>query len=534
MPNKKDMKKIRYILVIVLALTFTSCEKIIDVDPISNVGADAFYRNYTEVNAALTGCYSGLQGPLYNEWMFTEVRGDNSKQGLATSSSVPNLELNELDMFVLNSAHPQVYIYWLATYKNIRAINYVLRSLGATYANGQITIGAGTASVTEAQKNQLIGEALFLRAYHYFNLVRLFGGVAAVTEPVDPEKSKQINRNTIAECYQLIVADLSTAKDILPQNTYSTINSANLGRANAWAAKSLLAKVYLTLDRNADALPLLNDVINNSGYGLLNNYADVFSIANEMNREIIFAVRYKAGGFGIGSPFANLFAPTGSGNAVVNNDGNGFNFPTESIKNAYITPTTGFSDARKAVNIAQFTATRPYVRKYTSPVINRFDAENDFPVIRFADVLLMKAEATGYDGPSGSSIAIINQIRERSGAGNYPGTGDFNAVFYKYPASGTGSINDAVAFKTALFKERRLELAFENQRFFDIMRTGDGANLVKAHIAEEYTVHYANYRPVLTLAQIQANITTEKLLLPIPQREIDTNDQIVIPQNPGY
>jgi hypothetical protein len=529
------MKKIKYILmVIVLSFTVTSCEKIIDIDPISNVGADAFYRNFTEVNTALTGCYSGMQGPLFNEWMFTELRSDNSKQGLATSSSVPNIELNELDMFVLNSAHPQVYTYWLATYKNIRAINFVLRSLGVSYSNGQITLGQGTAVVTAAQKNQLIGEALFLRSYHYFNLVRLFGGVAAVTDLVDPEKSKQINRNTVAECYQLITADLNSAKNLLVNNTFATIPTADLGRANAWAAKSLLAKVYLTTNRNAEALPLLDDVINNSGYSLLTSYADVFSIGNEMNREIIFAVRYKAGGLGIGSPFSNLFAPTGSGNAVVNNDGNGFNFPTESLKAAYITPTTGFSDARKAVNIAQFTATRPYVRKYTSQVINRFDAENDFPVIRFADVLLMKAEATGFDGASGSSVTIINQVRARSGAGIYPGSGDFNAAFFRYPATGTESIADVATFKTALFKERRLELAFENQRYFDMIRTGDGANLVKAHIAEEYTVHYANYRPILSLAFIQSNITTDKLLLPIPQREIDTNDQIVIAQNPGY
>jgi hypothetical protein len=529
------MKKIKYILLItVLSFTVTSCEKIIDIDPISNVGEDAFYRNYTEVNTALTGCYGGLQGPLYNEWMFTELRGDNSKQGLATSSSVQNLELNELDMYVLNSAHAQVYIYWLATYKNIRAINFVLRSLGATYSNGQITIGAGTADVTPAQKNQLIGEALFLRSYHYFNMVRLFGGVAAVTDPVDPEKAKQVNRNTIAECYQLIEADLAKAKDLLANNTFSTIPSTNLGRANAWAAKSLLAKVYLTLNRKAEALTLVNDVISNSGYGLLTSYADVFSISNEMNREIIFAVRYKAGGFGIGSPFANLFAPSGSGNAVVNNDGNGYNFPTESIKLAYITPATGASDNRKAVNIAQFTTTRPYCRKFTSQVINRYDAENDFPVIRFADVLLMKAEATGYDGASGSSVSIINQIRARSGAAVYPGTGDFNTTFYQYPAAGTNSIADVATFKTALFKERRLELAFENQRFFDLVRTGDGANLIKAYIAEEYTAHYANYRPILTLAFIQSNITTNRLLLPIPQREIDTNDQIVIPQNPGY
>ncbi|MFC5284398.1 RagB/SusD family nutrient uptake outer membrane protein [Pedobacter alpinus] len=529
------MKKIKYILLAaVLSFTVTSCEKIIEIDPISNVGADAFYRNFTEVNTALSGCYGGLHGPLYNEWMFTELRGDNTKQGLATSSAVQNIEFNELDMFVLNSTHPQVYNYWLATYKNIRAINFVLASLGVTYSNGQITVEQGTATLTSAQKNQIIGEALFLRSYHYFNLVRLFGGVAAVTAPVAPETSKQINRNTVAECFQLITADLNLAKDLLPTNTFNTIANANLGRANAWAAKSLLAKVYLTLNRNSEALPLLNDVINNSGYGLLNSYADVFSIGNEMNREIIFAVRYKAGGLGIGSPFANLFAPSGSGNAVINNDGNGFNFPTESIKNAYITPVSGFSDNRKAVNIAQFTASRPYTRKYLSQVINRYDAENDFPVIRFADVLLMKAEAVGFDGAAGSSVTLINQVRERAGAGDFSGSGSFTSAFFVYPASGAGAITDAASFKTALFKERRLELAFENQRYFDIIRTGDGANVIKNHIAEEYDVHYRNYRPVLTLDFIQSNITTDKLLLPIPQREIDTNDQIVIAQNPGY
>lgn len=536
------MKKIKYILlVVVFAFTITSCEKIIEIEPISNVKLDDFYRNYTEANVALTGCYSGMQAPLYNEWMFTELRGDNVKQGLATSSSAPNLELNELDMFVLNSAHPQVYTYWLANYKNIRAINVLLKSLGATYDNGQITINEGSAVVTPEQKNQLIGEALFLRSYHYFKLVRLFGGVPIITDPVDPDKSKQINRSTVAECYQLITTDLIKAKELLANKTYSAIPSADLGRANAWAAKALLAKVYLTLNRNLEALPLLNDVIDNSGYGLLSSYADVFSINNEMNKEIIFAVRYKAGGLGIGSPFANLFAPSSSGNAVVNNDGNGYNFPTESIQGkttpvtGYVTPTTGFSDARKAVNIATFNSVRPYCRKFTSPVINRYDAENDFPVLRFADVLLMKAEAIGFDGPSGTSIALINEVRERSGAGNFIGGSlSFTAAFYKYPATGSGSINDAGAFKTALFKERRLELAFENQRFFDLLRTGDAANLIKAYIAEEYQIHYRNYRPLLSLAFIQSNITTDKLLLPIPQREIDTNDQVVIAQNPGY
>lgn len=529
------MKKLKYIATLTLVLFIaSSCEKVIDIEPISNEGAEDFYRNYTETNVALTGCYNGLHEPLYIEWMFTELRGDNSKQGSTGSSAIQNTELNELDLFIVNPSHDKVYDYYLSTYKNIRAINYVLNSLGVDYENGQIVISDGTAQMSAEQKNQIAGEALFLRAYHYFNLVRLYGGVFAITEPVDPKAAKQVNRNTVAECYQLITADLTKANELLPVRTYATISGENLGRANVWAAKSLLAKVYLTLGQKSNALPLLNDVINNSGYGLLSSYADVFSISNEMNKEIIFAVRYKGGGFGLGSPFANLFAPTGSGNAVVNNDGNGFNFPTESIKAAYKTPLNGPSDSRKSVNITQYSSSRPYVSKFTSQVVNRYDAENDFPVIRFADVLLMKAEAQGFDGAAGSSVNIINEIRARAGAGDYPGTGSFNSVFYKYPATGANSISDDASFKSALFNERRLELAFENQRYFDILRSGDALEIIRGYYTDEYAVHYANYRPVITLDELKGYISQDRLLLPIPQREIDTNDQIKIEQNPGY
>ena len=108
-----------------------------------------------------------------------------------------------------------------------------------------------------------------------------------------------------------------------------------MGRANSWAARALLAKVYLTLNRKADALVLLNDVINNSGYSLLPNYAGVFSTLNEMNAEILFSVRYKSGKVGLGSPFANLFAPNNSGLAVVNGDGQGYNYPTVELAGMY-------------------------------------------------------------------------------------------------------------------------------------------------------------------------------------------------------
>lgn len=529
------MKKINYILAALILINgLTACKKIIDLDPVSNEVATNYYRNYYEVNNALTGCYNGLQAPLVTEWMVTELRSDNSKQGTPNSKSNANIELNAFDMYTQSSQHQQVYNYWISVYRNIRNINYVLRSLGVSYnqTDGQLVFGEPTAQLTDDEKNEVAGQALFLRAYHYFNMVRLFGGIFLLTEPVVPSEAKQISRSSVEDCYKLIIADLLAAEERLPDYKYDAIPSVDLGRANAWAAKALLAKVYLTLGRPADALPLLNDIINNSGYGLESSFSRVFSISNEMNKEILFAVRYKAGSLGLGNPMANYFAPTGSGDAIVNGDGSGFNYPTTNLSNAYKTPSSGASDSRKAISIGVY-GSKLYAKKFWSEVQVKFDAENDFPVIRFADVLLMKAEATGFDGASGTSVGIINQIRTRAGAGVFT-SGTFSTGFYQYPASGADAITDETKFLTALLNERRLEFAFENQRFFDLVRTAQLIPVIQAYYSSEYSSHYKKYIPAITLAELQANITPERFLLPIPQKEIDTNDQIHIEQNPGY
>ncbi|MFT4092834.1 MAG: RagB/SusD family nutrient uptake outer membrane protein [Niabella sp.] len=529
------MKKLLYTSVsVIFSIFIFSCNKIIDIDPISNVGADAFYKNYNEVSTALAGCYNGMQGTLYNEWMFTDLRSDNSLQGVPNTSSADNIELNDLDMFTLNATHGQVYNYWLATYRNIRAINYVLKSLGVTYSNGQDNFGTPIAQLNEDQKKQLAGEALILRAYHYFNLVRLFGNVFLISEPQDPQASKTVGRSSVTDIYNFILADLGTAENILPGTSYAQLAADNLDHVNLWSAKALLAKVYLTLGQKAEALSLLDDIITNSGYGLLSSYSDVFSISNEMNKEILFAVRYKAGGYNLGSPFANLFAPTGSGDNVVSGDGKGFDFPTTSIQTAFKTSSSAGSDARKDVTIAVYSTTKPYVKKFLSTVTVSYDAENDFPVIRFSDVLLMKAEATGFDGPSGVSVGLINQVRQRAGAIDYTGSGNFSDGFYTYPTSGDSAINADSSFTKALLNERRLEFAFENQRFFDMQRIGDAVKMMKDHFAEEYNVYYSKTNLNISLETLQGYVTKDKLLLPIPQKEIDTNNEIKIEQNPGY
>lgn len=514
------MKHVQYIILIG-CLGLLSCKKVIDLYPQSNLNTGTYYSNLEEVKAGLTGCYNGMQRSLFNEWQFTELRSDNAKMGAPGSTASANRDLSDLDMFIPSTSQQQIYNYWLATYNNIRNTNIVLQKLGVVYdpGTGVLTFNNINIPITEADRKQLAGEALFIRAYHYFNLVRLFGGVFLVYEPVSPTQAKAMNRVPAADIYKLIEADLVTAATSMNGLKFGQFAAADIGRANRWAAKGMLAKVYLTLGRKADAITLLQDVILNSGYSLQSNYANVFSISNEMNSEILFAVRYKAGGIGLGSPFGNTFAPLGTGSAVINGDGDGLNYPTAELD----TLTNG--DLRKPTLIGVFgtgSAAKWYVKKFLFPVTLVDDGESDWPILRYADILLMLAEAQGY---TQASLDLLNSVRSRAGLPNHT----------------MATITSVAQFEQALSTERRIEFAFENQRWFDLVRfnttltTITAQQSIKDHYADEYNAHYRLYLPPTpTLAELQGYITQEKLLLPIPQREIDTNTQLVIPQNPGY
>jgi starch-binding outer membrane protein, SusD/RagB family len=514
------MKYAKYIL-ITCCLSFTACNEVIDLYPQSNLNTGTYYSTLDEIKTGLMGCYNGLQAPMVNEWQLTELRSDNSKMGVPASSSSTNRDLSDLDMFIPATIHNAMYSYWISTYLNIRNANIIIDRLGANYdpATGTITLSDINITMSDTDRKQLIGEALFIRGYHYLNLVRLFGGVFLVHEPLSADKAKTINRSTVAETYKLIENDLKTASAYLSASKFGAIASTSIGKANQWSAKALLGKMYLTQNKKTEAAAQLQDVVTNSGYSLQKKYSDVFSTTNEMNSEILFTIRYKAGGLGLGSGFANNFAALNSGSTIINGSGSGNNTPTTELISLYTD-----KDTRKATNIAVFgtgTAAVYYVPKYLSPVVLSFDAENDWPIIRFADVLLMLAEAQGYKA---ESIALINQVRVRAG---------LTAL--------TESINSVETFEKALADERRLEFAFENHRFFDLVRYNTTMSSIKAeqtlknHFALEYTSHYVQYTaPVPTLAQLQGYVTTDKLLLPIPQREIDTNPSLNIQQNPGY
>lgn len=515
------MKYIQLIIV-VFCLALSSCKKTIDLYPEANITTDNFYKTKIEIQAGITGCYAGMRNPQFREWQLTELRSDNTVMGLTASTSSTNRDLSDLDMFIPATTHAGLYNYWLDTYNNIRNCNVVLQKLGAVYnpSTGAITLSTIPVPVLEAERKQFIGEALFIRAHHYFNLVRLFGGVFLIHEPITATDAKLINRSTVADIYKLIEADLTTASTYMSTAKYAQIPSANIGTANAWAAKALLGKVYLTLNRKPEAITQLQAVTTAlSGYSLQPTYASVFAINNEMNSEILFAVRYRAGGLGQGSSFGNDFGPLNSGSTVINGSGLGWNTPTTEIDTALVA-----GDTRRATLIATYgagTAATWYVKKYLNPVVLTNDGESDWPVIRYADVLLMLAEAQGY---TPTSIGYISEVRVRAGIGPVP-----------------ASVNTPALFEKELSEQRRLEFAFENQRWFDLLRfnttlsTITAEQTLRTHFTHIYPIHYSTYvAPTPTLTELLSNINANRLLLPIPQYEIDTNTQLVIPQNPGY
>lgn len=514
------MKTFKYIIVLFL-VTLIGCNDIIDLYPESQVNTATYYSNAAELRTGLNGIYNGLQKPVLNEWQFTELRSDNTVMSSPGTSSTVNFDLDYLDRFFPATTHQAVYTYWLNSYNNIRGVNFILNALGADYNtnSGVIEYGASTLPISEVDRRKFAAEASFIRAYQYYNLVRLYGGVFLVHEPISPEQAKQTNRSSVADIYKLIVADLINASANGSTAKFGAIPAAEIGTANSWAAKALLSKVYLNLNRKADAIVLLNDIIANSGYGLETSYSNVFSITNEMNKEILFAVRFKSGGTGLGNTLPNQFAPQNSGSAVIIGAGKSYNSPSLELVSSYAT-----NDLRKAINIGVYGVGNPdqiYVNKYMSKPTIVNDSENDWPVIRYADVLLMLAEAQGN---TASSWAQINLIHKRATT-----------------VTLTPDTGNAAVFEKALADERRWEFAFENQRFFDLLRFDTTMTTIKSeatidnHFAIMYPLYYTKYtEPKLTLQVMQEYSNPDKFLLPIPQYEIDTNSFLSIQQNPGY
>lgn len=495
------LKRAGFGLSLVAATCFvSSCEDQLDLRPISEVEEGGFYQNAQDINQALIATYNSLHGMMADEWALTEIRSDNTT--ITPSASVArHITVRDLDRFVVNPLNEYVENYWRAAYRTIALSNDVLDHIEV---------------VTDPTlRGQYEGEARFMRALAYFNLVRLWGGVFITDRSMTGEEAigKNYQRSTEAEVYAFLLNDLEMATGMLQTNVAK-------GRVSKWAAQALWAKALLTAKGPGDAQKaesLLREIVGK--YNLQSNYASVFSISNEYSSEILFAVRYTSGNLGLGSPFANLFGPDNSENYVVTGDGEEYNYPTESITNAFIDEGDA---ARKDASMAQSWIGKSgkvtnlnFVTKYLSKFAVAFDAENDWPILRYSDVLLLLAEAINENkgAPTEEAIGYLNQVHRRAKPGTEP-----------YTAMNAGNYYD---FVLSLAKERRLEFAFENQRWFDLLRLGLAKSVMNTHFQTEPYYNNPDQGFFAT-----GPITDWQLVLPIPQFELDVNPRIT--QNIGY
>ncbi len=480
------------LIIIIVAFSFISCSNELDLAPISTPSATGLATS-NDVETAVNGAYDALQQQgQFGESLFYlfEVRSDNSEE--SSSLGQRGGAITNMDIFAVQSSNTLLSSVWIDNYDGIQRCNTILNSID------NIDMDASTKAIRK-------GEAQFLRALSYFNLVRIFGDVPLVTtQTTDPFEAFGNGRDATSTIYTQIINDLTAAASALPTS------QSVVGKATKGAANTLLGKVHLTLGNYGEAISALGNV---SGYSLLPNYADLFGSGNENNAESIFEVQYTSGqgssfsvngegsGQGEGSVFANQFAPFGGGALVVNGSANGSNRPTADLWNSY-NPT----DLRRDVNIGDFGGVL-YPKKLVEPTAGALDSDLNVIVLRYADVLLMHAEALNEQGyvADGPAFDLINQIRNRAGLT------DLTSV----------TVTNQAEFRLAIENERRWELAFENHRWPDLVRTGRAVEVMNSHVTETSNIP-------LTLS-----ISANQLLYPVPQNEIDTNPAL-LPQNTGY
>ncbi len=492
---KNNIQKLITIFFLVFFFSgMVSCDDDLYIEPESETTTDYFYSNAEEVGFAVIAIYNSLQDIMNVEWRVTELRSDNTYMNVDSSSS-SDIPLRTLDRFEVISTNQHVEEYYRASYSLIALANRVLANLDVVE--------------NENLRNQYEGEAKFLRAHAYFNLVRLFGAVPLVDRIITGEEGLELDRAPEEELYLFIEEDLRQASTLLPPG----YNYGNLGRVTQWTAKGLLGKVYLTEQKFPEAIVVLEDVVDNGPHRLLNNYSQVFDISNEYNAEILFAVRYQTGSLGLGAPFANFFAPVQSDNFVVTGGGDALNVPTETMSASYED-----GDERKAPSMADswfgsggVENFKKYITKFNSSFSAVDDAGNDWPVLRYSDILLMLAEAYSERGDISTALDYLNDVRERAGLDPYL----------------LSEVNSYFAFKVALEDERRVEFAFENQSWFDLLRTGRALTVMNQHFNTEF-----QYNDPDDPESPMNPIERWQLLLPIPQYEIDLNPNIA--QNIGY
>lgn len=434
-----------------LLITILASCNVLDVDPTNSIPASEAFKTKGDVNRGILGAYNSLQSLSYygrTYQIFSDLASDN----LIHPPNATATAYAEVDNNNILPENESVDGIWTAIYDGLNVANNVIAKIPAL------------GFLSEEEKDKALAELYFLRALNHFNLMNYFGAIPLKTRPTVGLADINAGRTPIEEVYNSIITDLTFAAQYLPQSSSLKI------RATRGAAEALLARVFLYKKDYNNAVVYAGKVINEGGYTLPDNYADIF--AGDESPESIFEIDFTA---------------------LDRNRVAEYNFPLTKNGRGEVAPDPVFinsydaADERKAATFA-YSGTAPYVIKYD----DLSTGSDNIIVIRLAEMYLIRAEALArLNGNASDVLSDLNRIRRRAGVADVT----------------TNNITELI---TIIENERRFELAFEGHRWFDLVRTG---------------------RATALLPNVK-NI--DQTLFPIPQSEILTNNNPDMKQNPGY
>lgn len=457
------MKKLK-ILGLLIGLSICSCNKFLDVVPETSLSSATFFKTESDFEQAVNAAYAPLRNIANDHaWTLEELHSDNSYYARnVLFGAVDNTEnLADFAVPTANGVTTNTHVrdMYRLEYQIISRANQILASIDGVDFDSNA-------------KNNLKGQALFLRAYAYFELVRLFGKVPLHLVPVTTRQEAALPLSSVDSIYDQIIKDASEAGSLLlPKSQQEP------GRVTSGAAKTLLGNVYVVLKNWAEADKLFSEVVNSHEYELMDDYNDAFSTStsNKNNKESVFEVQFMEGSAGYNGSFLYSFLPrpmtadevesiTGTSNPQpLSEEGN--NIPTPDIIAAYEP-----GDKRKDASIAYITLSTslrdnkvfPYIKKYAKKHALQGNTGTNWPVYRYSEVLLFLAEALNEEGKTSEAATYLDMVRKRAGLAGTKASGQS-------------------AMREAIYKERRVELAFENKRWFDLVRTGRVKEVISAY-----------------------------------------------------
>jgi len=484
----------------ILLLIGSSCSSdFLELYPVSSQTTGTFYNTEDDFDQALSACYKQLQN-FYDSYSthegIAEAKSDDVLPGPYATANIAR--------FIDDADDSYTASFWSTAFSVIASCNQVI-----TYIDD--------ASEEISDKDEIVGQARFIRGLVYFDMVRLFGGLPLYDKVYDLDQYYKIPRSSVDSTYQFIYNDFLAAASALPGQW----TGDDLGRATSYAAKGFLAKAYLYNKEYSKSLTLLNEIIDSGNYRFFDNWMDIWKESNDNGPQAIFQIQFLSGTTNRdqGCQYLTYCAPEFIAQGTLAD----YKYPlggastqirvSEDLYNSFED-----GDMRRDTSICTrylnqqgvFVTTNYYVWKFTHGAVVPSTTEDwglNRSLLRYTDILMMKAECiNATSGPTAEAVAIVNKVRNRAGLPDL--TSDYTS--------------SADAFLNALVRERRHEFAFENQRWFDLVRWGIAESVMSPFLADMEV-------------NVSRSMQSYQEIYPIPAEQIDVvGDESVLWQNPGY